>query len=58
MKFFPLDASLRTAGSVSRALADSVEQAWQREHPRAEIIRRDSASTRCRTSGPRLCRHS
>lgn len=41
MKFFRLDSSLRTEGSVSRALADSVEQEWLREHPDAEIVRRD-----------------
>jgi FMN-dependent NADH-azoreductase len=41
MKFFRLDSSLRTEGSVSRALADAVEQEWLREHPRAEILRRD-----------------
>jgi len=41
MKFFRLDSSLRTDGSVSRALADAVEQEWLREHPAAEILRRD-----------------
>jgi FMN-dependent NADH-azoreductase len=41
MKFFRLDSSLRTKDSVSRALADAVEQEWLREHPGAEILRRD-----------------
>jgi FMN-dependent NADH-azoreductase len=41
MKFFRLDSSLRTDGSVSRALADAVEREWLREHPGAEILRRD-----------------
>jgi FMN-dependent NADH-azoreductase len=41
MKFFRLDASLRTEGSVSRALADAVEQEWLREHPDSEVVRRD-----------------
>jgi FMN-dependent NADH-azoreductase len=41
MKFFRLDASIRTEGSVSRALADTVEREWHREHPRADIVRRD-----------------
>ena len=41
MKFFRLDASIRTEGSVSRALADTVEREWHREHPGADIVRRD-----------------
>ena len=41
MKFFRLDASLRTDGSVSRRLADAVEQQWLHHHPKATVIRRD-----------------
>jgi FMN-dependent NADH-azoreductase len=41
MRFFRLDASLRVEGSVSRALADTVEREWLREHPEAEVVRRD-----------------
>lgn len=41
MRFFRLDSSLRADGSVSRGLADTVEQEWRREHPGAEWIRRD-----------------
>jgi FMN-dependent NADH-azoreductase len=41
MKFFRLDASLRTEGSVSRALADAVEQEWIHEHPGSDVVRRD-----------------
>jgi FMN-dependent NADH-azoreductase len=39
--FFRLDASIRAEGSVSRALADEVEQVWRREYPGHELIRRD-----------------
>lgn len=41
MRFFRLDSSLRTTDSVTRTLADVVEREWRREHPDAEIIRRD-----------------
>jgi len=41
MKFFRLDASLRTEGSVSRRLADVVEEQWLQKHPRATVTRRD-----------------
>jgi FMN-dependent NADH-azoreductase len=41
MKFFRLDASLRTEGSVSRRLADAVEEQWQYHYPRATVVRRD-----------------
>lgn len=40
MKFFRLDSSLRTAGSVTRTLADIVERQWLQE-PEAIIVRRD-----------------
>jgi FMN-dependent NADH-azoreductase len=38
---FRLDASIRTEGSVSRAVADTVQTAWQAEHPDARVIHRD-----------------
>lgn len=41
MKFFRLDSSLRTEGSVSRRLADAVEEQWQQHHPHATFVRRD-----------------
>ena len=41
MKFFRLDSSLRTEGSVSRRLADAVEQQWLHQYPHATVIRRD-----------------
>ena len=41
MHLFRLDASIRTEGSVSRALADTAEQAWLAEHPDGVVIRRD-----------------
>ncbi|GAA4256166.1 FMN-dependent NADH-azoreductase [Dactylosporangium darangshiense] len=41
MHLFRLDASIRTAGSVSRALADTAENAWLAEHPGASVTRRD-----------------
>lgn len=41
MRFFRLDSSLRTEGSVSRSLADTVGQEWCREHPDAEWTTRD-----------------
>lgn len=36
-----IDASIRVDGSVSRALADSAEAAWQAEHPDGVVVRRD-----------------
>jgi FMN-dependent NADH-azoreductase len=41
MRFLRLDASIRVEGSVSRALADIVEQEWRRRHPDAEVVHRD-----------------
>ena len=38
---FRLDSSIRTTGSISRAVADTAEAAWLAEHPEGEIIRRD-----------------
>ncbi|TDW23028.1 FMN-dependent NADH-azoreductase [Kribbella kalugense] len=36
-----VDASIRLDGSVSRALADSAEAAWNAEHPDGVVVRRD-----------------
>jgi FMN-dependent NADH-azoreductase len=41
MHLFRLDASVRLEGSVSRALADTAEQAWRAEHHDAVVTRRD-----------------
>ena len=41
MRFFRLDASIRTDGSVSRSLADEVEAAWRNALPDAVVTRRD-----------------
>ncbi len=41
MTLFRLDSSIRTQGSISRALADTAEAAWLAEHPAGEITRRD-----------------
>ncbi|MEI8057290.1 MAG: NAD(P)H-dependent oxidoreductase [Actinomycetes bacterium] len=41
MTLFRLDSSIRTEGSISRAVADTAEAAWRAEHPTGEIIRRD-----------------
>jgi FMN-dependent NADH-azoreductase len=40
MSLFRLDASIRTEGSNSRAIADIVESAWREGHPDAEVTRR------------------
>lgn len=40
MSLFRLDASIRTEGSNSRAIADIVEQEWREAHPQEAIIRR------------------
>ncbi|GAA5180666.1 NAD(P)H-dependent oxidoreductase [Rugosimonospora acidiphila] len=41
MSLFRLDASIRTEGSISREVADTVEKAWRAEHPHAQVVRRD-----------------
>jgi FMN-dependent NADH-azoreductase len=41
MRFLRLDASIRVEGSVSRSLADVVEQEWRRRHPDADVVHRD-----------------
>jgi len=40
MTLFRLDASIRTDGSVSRALADIVEQSWREQDGSAAVTRR------------------
>lgn len=41
MQLFRLDASIRLDGSVTRALADAVEQEWRSSHPGADFVHRD-----------------
>ena len=41
MTLFRLDASIRTDGSVTRQLADTVEAAWRAGQPDAPVVRRD-----------------
>jgi FMN-dependent NADH-azoreductase len=41
MSLFRLDASIRHEGSVTRAVADTVQHAWQTEHPAAPVVNRD-----------------
>ena len=41
MRLLRIDTSLRLDGSVSRAVADSAEDAWCRAAPEAEVVRRD-----------------
>ncbi len=36
-----VDASFRTEGSTSRAVADSAQEAWQRGHEDGRVVRRD-----------------
>jgi FMN-dependent NADH-azoreductase len=40
MTLFRLDASIRTDGSTSRAIADIAERAWTVEHPDGAVVRR------------------
>jgi FMN-dependent NADH-azoreductase len=40
MSLFRLDASIRPEGSVSRAIADIVEDSWREDHPEAAVTRR------------------
>jgi FMN-dependent NADH-azoreductase len=40
MTLFRLDASIRTEGSVSREIADLVEESWREGHPTEKIVRR------------------
>lgn len=41
MNLFRLDGSIRTAGSVSTEVADTVEAAWRAEHPAGSVTRRN-----------------
>lgn len=41
MSLFRLDSSIRTEGSVTREVADTVERAYRAEHPHATVVRRD-----------------
>ncbi|MCW2672055.1 MAG: Acyl carrier protein phosphodiesterase [Frankiales bacterium] len=41
MRLFRLDTSIRTDGSVSRELGDTVESTWRAEHPGGSVVRRD-----------------
>jgi FMN-dependent NADH-azoreductase len=40
MSLFRIDASIRTEGSVSRAIADIVEESWRQDNPDAPVTRR------------------
>lgn len=40
---FRVDSSIRIEGSVSRAVADTAEAAWQTAHPDGSVVRRDLA---------------
>jgi FMN-dependent NADH-azoreductase len=41
MSLLRVDASIRSEGSASRALADIVEDEWRRDFPQERIVRRD-----------------
>src|SRR5262245_55513788 len=41
MSLYRLDASIRQQGSVTRAVADTVQSAWMAEHPGRSVLRRD-----------------
>jgi FMN-dependent NADH-azoreductase len=41
MSLFRLDASIRTEGSHSRAIADIVEAEWRQQHPYADVVYRE-----------------
>ena len=47
MTLLRVDSSIRTEGSVSREVADSLEEAWSRRHPG-----RSSAATSVATRSP------
>lgn len=44
MTLFRLDASIRTDGSVSRQIADTVEKAWRSDHADGRVVYRDLAA--------------
>jgi len=41
MSLFRLDTSIRTEGSVSRAVTDSLATAYREQHPEGTVVRRD-----------------
>ena len=41
MNLLRVDASIRTEGSISRQVADSVQQAWLAEHPDGTVVQRE-----------------
>ncbi|HSK58242.1 MAG TPA: NAD(P)H-dependent oxidoreductase, partial [Actinomycetospora sp.] len=41
MTLFRLDSSIRTEGSVSREVADTLERAYLDQHPTDTVVRRD-----------------
>jgi FMN-dependent NADH-azoreductase len=41
MRLLRVDSSIRTEGSVSRRLADAVEEQWLAQHPHSTVLRRD-----------------
>ncbi len=41
MSLFRLDSSIRSQGSVSREVADTVERAYLQQHPHGTVVRRD-----------------
>ncbi|MEJ2886453.1 FMN-dependent NADH-azoreductase [Actinomycetospora aeridis] len=41
MTLFRLDSSIRTEGSVSREVADTLERAYLEQHPDGTVVRRD-----------------
>src|SRR4029079_9277192 len=41
MTLYRLDASIRSEGSVTRAVADTVMTAWEAEHPGVPVVHRD-----------------
>ncbi|SDD45920.1 FMN-dependent NADH-azoreductase [Actinokineospora iranica] len=41
MTLLRVDSSIRTEGSVSRAVADTLENTWRAEHPTGAVVRRD-----------------
>ena len=45
MSLFRLDASIRTEGSVSREVADTVVRSWAETHPDAAIVHREIGTT-------------
>ncbi|HEY0813510.1 MAG TPA: NAD(P)H-dependent oxidoreductase [Pseudonocardia sp.] len=41
MTLFRVDSSIRTEGSVSREVADTLEAAWTQHNPGGQVVRRD-----------------